>query len=175
VLETIQDRYVKGRPIDIAGFGDKRLASAAKRRFGSWPAAVAAAGLSDKLAPRKPARNWTPEAVLQAIQTWHDQGRLISNVSKQDQGLYSAAKHHFGGWRAAVAAAGLKPTRRRWSKELVIEEIRSRHQHGLMLNSGIVSQQDPPLAGAAVRMFGNWGKALLAAGIPGNLPQRKTA
>jgi hypothetical protein len=47
VIEAIQDGYVQGRPIEVAGFGDKCLEHGARRRFGNWPAAVAAAGLRD--------------------------------------------------------------------------------------------------------------------------------
>ena len=105
VIETIQNYYVQGRSIDINGCGDKKLFAAAKRRFGTWAKAVVAAGLSAKYSPPAPVRAWTKQDVLDAITEWHDDGRPISNVCKQDQGLYSAAKKHFDTWRQAVMAA----------------------------------------------------------------------
>lgn len=164
VIETIQNYYVQGRSIDINGCGDKKLFAAAKRRFGTWAKAVAAAGLSAKYSPPAPVRAWTKQDVLDAITKWHEDGRPISNVCKQDQGLYSAAKKHFGTWRQAVMAAGLQPTRKQWTPQLVIEEIRRRHERGLPLNS-VVFKQDAPLAGAATRLLGGWRKAVMAAGI----------
>ncbi len=165
VIEAIQDGYVRGLPIHRIGFGDLRLACAAKRRFGTWDDAVAAAGLSNKIPVRAPVRTWTKAAVIDAIIAWHEQGRLISNVAKQDQGLYGAAKQHFGSWRAAVAAAGLEPSRKKWSPERVIAEIGARHARGAGLTSGLVFREDPPLAGAAIRMFGSWRDAVAAAGL----------
>ena len=163
VIQTIQDRFVQGHPISIAGCGDGHLAGAAKRRFGCWAAAVAAAGLSEKYTKPTTMRSWTKEAVLAGIQKWHAEGRVLSDVSKQDQGLYCAAKKHFGGWRAAVIAAGLEPTRKRWNKAKVIAEIRLRSKRGASLVSTIVFREDPPLAGAGTRLFGNWRKAVAAA------------
>ena len=173
VIERIQDYYLQRRSIAVNGCGDRRLFAAAKRRFGSWANAVAAAGLSDKYAPPAPTRVWSRQEVLAAIRKWHEEGRPITNVCKQDQGLYSVAKKHFGCWRQAVIAAGLQPTRRQWTRQLVLEEIRRRKDRGLPLNS-LASKQDPPLTGAAIRLFGSWRQALLAAGIdsasPGTTP-----
>jgi hypothetical protein len=165
VIVSIQDHYVRRLPIHINGFGDNRLAAAAKRRFGSWAAAVAAAGLVDKLPARVPTRNWTKAAVLDGIRAWHAQGRPISNVSKQDQGLYCTAKKHFGTWRGAVIAAGLEPTRKQWSRDRVLAEIRQRHARGGGMNTTAVFREDPPLAGAGTRLFGTWRAAVAAAGI----------
>jgi hypothetical protein len=179
VIEAIQDRYVQGLPINVPGFGDKPLAGAARRRFGSWPEALAVAGLSDKYREPLPAPTWTPEDVLEAIRAWDEQGRRITNICRQDYQLYSVARKHFGGWQAAVIAAGLEPTRKQWTKQSVIEAIRARHQRGQSLNSGIVFKQDAPLAGAGSRLFGTWRKAVAAAGlkqVSGEIPnQRKVA
>jgi len=63
VLAAIQDRYIAGNPLHIEGLGDLRLSQAAKRLFGSWQAAVEAAGLIGKIPIKKPLRRWTPEQV----------------------------------------------------------------------------------------------------------------
>lgn len=165
IVEAIQDGYVKGRPLQIAGFRDVRLATAAKRHFGSWRVAVDAAGLTSRIPPpSRHQRTWSPTAVVLAIQEHYQAGFPSPSVWQTDSGLYSAAKKHFGTWRAAVRAAGLQPTNRRWSHELVIGEIVDRFNRGLPLTS-VVFQEDSPLAGAAVRYFGSWRKALVAAGL----------
>jgi hypothetical protein len=46
VLKTIQEYHGRGLPMDRAGFGNIPLRRAAKRQFGSWHAALTAAGLA---------------------------------------------------------------------------------------------------------------------------------
>ena len=53
---------------------------------------------------------------------------------------------------------------RKWSKERVVAEIQAHRQIGVAWKS--VVQRDSALIAAGRRYFGNWGKALLAAGIP---------
>jgi len=77
--------------------------------------------------------------------------------------LYSAAKRQFGSWHAALTVAGFTPARRRWSKEAILAEIRDHFQQGRSLSSGAPANKC--LALAAIRRFGNWHKALRAAGV----------
>jgi hypothetical protein len=107
VIEAIQDGYVHGKPLHIRGFRSMPLAEAAKRYFGSWPNAVAAAGLSANMAQLKPTRSWTPEKVLEAILKRKHRDMCMTTVWKEDSGLYTQAKKHFHGWRNAVRAAGI--------------------------------------------------------------------
>ena len=117
---------MQGRPLHKAGLGDKRLAGAAKRYFGHWRTAVAAAGLAAQLPPANKTRVWSPQAVIEEILDWHRRGYRLTELWKRDTGLYSAAKKHFGSWQAAVRAAGLETTRRQWSPEIVIRELQAR-------------------------------------------------
>jgi hypothetical protein len=168
VIAAIQDGYVRGLPIALAGFGNVPLAGAAKRRFGSWADAVAAAGLASRLPVAKPARAWSQEAVLQAIRTQHEQSRNTTVVWKQDTGLYSAAKKHFGSWRQAIIAAGFEPAREAWTAERIVRRIRGWHDQGVPVRS----QQNPRLTAAAIRLFGSWRNAVVAAGIDGHSTER---
>ncbi len=161
IIDTIQDRYIKGLPIAKAGFGQVALALVAKKRFGSWREAVTAAGLGDKLPPPKTVRNWSQRAIIEAVVLRHRQGLRLSKTWKTDTGLYSAAKKHFGGWPNVLCAAGLPVTRRRWSKERVVQDIRAWYRRGVPLSG--ISRQDPCLTTAAIRLFGSWRDALLAA------------
>lgn len=173
VLTAIQDRYVAGRPLHIEGLGDLRLALAAKRRFGSWQAAVNAAGLTGKIPIKKPLRRWTPEEVIEEIQAWHASGRRLTEISNSNQSLYNAAKAHFGTWSAARSAAGFEPARRSWSKQAVIDEIRARASRGESLSSG--QAENLNLAAVAYRYFGSWRKAIAEAGVPPQPANRKRA
>ena len=114
-------------------------------------------------------RSWTRESVVAAIQARHQRDGLVAVLWKEDTGLYSAAKKHFGTWREAVLAAGLQPLTRKWTPQVVIQEILSRHEQGMALSS-VVFKEDCRLGGAAVRLFGSWRAALGAAGLSASPP-----
>jgi hypothetical protein len=166
ILESIQDGFVQAKPIRTAGFGSKPLAEAAKRYFGNWRAAVAAAGLAAHLPLAKATRCWTPQAVVDEIRRRHRDGDRVTELWRLDTSLYSMAKKYFGTWLAAVQAAGLQPTHRRWTREIVIDELQHRHASGKSLSSGAVARDDPGFAGAVLRFFDSWPKARTAAGLP---------
>lgn len=171
VIAEIQERYVQGEPKHIQGLGDIRLALAAKRRFGSWASAVAAAGLADRIPTTKPLRRWTKKQVLDSIQRATREGISLSKVSSFDQGLYNAAKTHFGSWRNAVRAAGLPTTRQQWSKALILAGILARYRSGSSLSSG--HPDNINLVAASSRHFGSWTAALVAAGVKATPTQRR--
>jgi len=168
IIDMIQEYYINGRRLEINGFGEKRFAENAKRYFGTWREAVKAAGLESRLPEPIKTRTWSSDEVIKAIRSMAESEGDLSKAWT-DTGLYSVAKKHFGTWRAAVRAAGCKPARRRSSMELVIHEIQQRCRKNLPLTS-IVFVQDPPLAGAGTRLFGNWKAAVVAAGI--SIPQQ---
>ena len=166
---TLRSRRAK----HIQGLGDVRLAYAAKRRFGSWAKAVDAAGLTDRIPIAKPLRRWSKQQVVDAIQRAVRDGVRLSDISKNEQGLYNAAKTHFGTWRKAVRAAGVSPTHRQWSKQAIIAEIRERQRQGESLASG--HPDTCGLVAAAARYFGTWSAAMLAAGIQNDGTNRRAA
>jgi hypothetical protein len=161
VIETIQDRYISRCTTSQVGLGDHRLYLASQRLFGSWELALAAAGLSERVPVGRRQRKWSQDSVVCELQRWHQSGRPLSDVSKLDQGLYCAAKTHFGMWRAALLAAGLEPACRLWSKQVVIEEIRLRIDQHRSLSS--YHPENRNLAAVAVRQFGSWLKAIQVA------------
>jgi len=162
IIEEIQERYVRGGSLQFVGFKDKPLGYAAKRHFGSWHAAIGAAGLESRAPTPVVTRTWTSDAVLEAIRAQRTTATSVAPIWKDDTGLYSVAKKHFGSWRNAVIAAGLQPAHRRWTKELVIQEINARKARGLSLSSGN-PDRDVRLIAAALRYFGGWGAAKTAA------------
>src|SRR5689334_12268440 len=54
---------------------------------------------------------------------------------------------------------------RRWTKQLILSEIRRRKKSSLPLRRYLVYREQRPLPSAATRYFGNWSRALRAAGI----------
>jgi Homing endonuclease associated repeat len=83
----------------------------------------------------------------------------------------------FGGWNAALAAAGLEPRfiRRAWSDEELLEGLRRyAHDHGRPPRAidRVGSLGRYPSPALLVTRFGSWSQALVAAGLePGNPPR----
>ena len=92
VIEQIQDGHVQGRPLHKAGLGDKRLARAAKRYFGHWRTAVAAAGLAAQLPPANKTRVWSPQAVIDEILDWHRRGLRLTELWETRHGTLFRSK-----------------------------------------------------------------------------------
>ncbi len=75
------------------------------RHFGSWRAAVEAAGFQyQKVVGRKLPGYWNRERCIKAIDRLSE--RHSSHVRRQKPALYSAALRIFGSWQAAIEAAG---------------------------------------------------------------------
>ncbi|TWU38670.1 hypothetical protein Q31b_37480 [Novipirellula aureliae] len=163
VVAAIQDRFIAGDASDKIGFGDEKLASAAYRHFGSWPAAVEAAGLIDKVMFKPQLRRWNQQRVIAEIQAWHDSGHRLAEVSRKYGALFHAARTHFGTWNKAVIAADLEPERRFYTKAEILDMIRRRREAGESLSSGHPDVRN--LAMLTIRHFGTWRKGLAAAGV----------
>ncbi|WP_018290446.1 homing endonuclease associated repeat-containing protein [Verrucomicrobium sp. 3C] len=119
-------------------------------------------------------REWSENILLREIRAWHAQGRpLYSHYMRQHyQELLAAGIRYFGGWGKAVEAAGISyaEVRRyqRWSKESIVERIRSLHAQGTDLSfRSLMLSPYAPMVYAAIRpaYFGSWKNALLAAGL----------
>jgi hypothetical protein len=144
------------------------LYAAAKNLFGSWTAALAAAGF-----PRPKKEYHTADEVrLRLIEHYEHELPLTYN-SFNDLKLLRSALKHFGGWRRAVESLGLRgELRRKWTKQAVVEAILQRRAAGLRLYT--TYKEDLRLFHAAVRHFGNWHLALQAAGIKCRCRERWT-
>lgn len=163
VVDAIQDRHVRGLPVYRVERSSRSLVTAGRSYFGSWKQALEAAGLANQYQDTRPPRNWSRKVVIDEIQAFHRQGQPITKVWQRDPTLYSAAKHQFGSWRAAVVAAGFQPSRRSWSKQVILAEIRDRDRQGVSLRSTVPANIN--LVAAAIRYFGTWQEALQAAGV----------
>ena len=125
------------------------------------------------------ARKWTPVEVINAIRAAavEEQELSYSRMRVANPALVRAAEREFGGWGAAVKAAGFEyddiRRYRRWTRERVIERIRELHAQGADLSwHTVMTQVDPPLAAAALHAgrFACWNEALHAAGLdPGKI------
>lgn len=131
--------------------------------------AVEAAGLDYGRFRRR--ESWNKDKVLARINELQMRNAALNAgaVERGSARLFAAACTHFGSWSKAIEAAGLDYSsirrQRRWSRALVIEEIRRIGLAGLRLGTTVaVRSEFRALHAAAVRFFGSWAKAVRAAG-----------
>ena len=102
---------------------------------------------------------WNKGLILQTLRTLYRDGKDISynRLARKMQPLVSAAAYHFGSYRKAVERAGLdyaeiarKP---RWTKPLVIKELKNFAARYGRLKDADLRADNPPLYGAALRFF----------------------
>jgi len=163
-----------GEDLNYASIAQNHVAllRAATRYFGSWRAAVEFSGI-DYEDIRK-YKMWTRERILERIRELHAKGEDLSwrHVSTQVDPQLAAAstkRKHFGSWRNAIQAAGLKYSDirryREWDEQAVIDRLKELHAQGKDLNAKSMEELDITLITAARRRFESWDKALTAAGL----------
>ena len=154
LLDEIRSRHERGLPLVTSCREISYLVEAACRQFGSWGAALAAAGVP----PNQ--QHWTKEGIIQAIQERYGE-HVESPVPSRK--LEEAARRHFGSWANALSAAGVMSPQERL-RQKVIEILQDRYVKGESLES---LREDAELSAAAKRAFRSWQKAVLAAGLKG--------
>jgi len=177
IIAIIRRRHRLKQPLNSNHIQTKeqRLYGAALKYFGGWAQAVAAAGLNySKLRKKAPMRSWSKAAIVAEVIRRVEQGLSIRgyDVHCEDDGLYNAAKRHFGngGWARARVLAGFDPIDPRpwviWNEQSVRDEILQLHESGVALNVGALQESKYRyIYGAGRAVFGSWSKAVRAAGL----------
>lgn len=189
VLATIIALSRKERPLGPTESQRRHgyLVRAAQRHFGSWAKAVAAAGVDPGKLRRVP--QWTRDGIIKAILERALDNAPLGSRSVRPRSLADFGARLFGSWRAALLAAGVNPTlvvtdaaplsagvsgridhepasqARRWTPEGVIDAILARLREQMPINAVAVRRDNPSLHSGGRRRFGNWRKALIAAGL----------
>lgn len=166
-IKELSEENIRLVPSVILGL-DARLFNAAiqPKYFGSWKNALSAAGINpdDEYARFRrehiPESRWTPDAVLQRMSKINDND--LAHIYKTELSLYSAARREFGSWEKALRAAGRYVDDTQQRKEALIAEIQQAYKEDKL---EAVSKKRRLLYMRAYRTFGNWRKALQAAGI----------
>ena len=114
IVRRIRELHAAGHDLSwrvVSSEVDPPLAFAAIRPkgFGSWRAAIAAAGLNYEEVARY--KCWNKERVMREIQEMHRAGKplSVSDVEQSNAPLLWAARRRFLSWDDAVAEAGLDP------------------------------------------------------------------
>jgi len=109
VVSRLTSLFERGRDLRysyVRRYGGK-LFNAAKKCFGSYEAAVNAAGLD--YPPSAPMRHWTAPLVLKTLTEMHRRKADLRQrqFRKSNLPLYKAAIHYFGSYQAAIKKAGI--------------------------------------------------------------------
>jgi hypothetical protein len=158
IVAQIQELFQQGtdlsfRAMMLSSYNSMVYAAIRPKHFGSWKAALTAAGLAPDEIYRY--RSWNEASILEEIRQLSQQGMDLSSKTMDESAnpLIATARRRFGNWGAAVEKAGLDYAairrRRRWSSEKIVEGIRELRSQGVRLRSGEVRKQAPALFAAA--------------------------
>ncbi len=161
-------------------FSSARSAS----HFGSWRAAVEAAGFNyDEF--KRVKQRWTRAEIIKRICELHADGEdlLDPEFKATHRSLYLAACAHryFGSWRRAVEGAGLDYEEMReahvWTQQRILRTIERLAHEGQPLGWAYIEQHEPGIYRAARRKenFGSWANALREAGVEESHPRVSAA
>ncbi|MFA4028625.1 MAG: hypothetical protein GDYSWBUE_000641 [Candidatus Fervidibacterota bacterium] len=180
IIEEIRKLAEQGQSLNIASvrrvFSPLASIACSRKYFGSWRAAVEAAGFNyDDIVK---VRKWTKERIVEEIKRLHSEGKDLrpAAVSKIAPRLITAARdpRYFGSWRVAVEAAGInydEMVKRMQEQSLeqikqgIIDEIRRLYNEGKLNEISSAWKTHPQLFRRARHRFGSWQKAIEAAGL----------
>jgi hypothetical protein len=193
ILVMIRNLSRRNRPLTTQQVERRyhNLVTAARRHFGTWTKAVLAAGVEPTRLQR--VVRWTPERVIEVILTRALRNETLVARLVEPRSLVEAGQRFFGGWPAAVTAAGLDPAstvlpprpnkkpgarkaptrrlkpvhmhRKPWTKERVVAGILARLQEQKPINATALAREDYSLYRAMRRYLKNWHEAMHAAGL----------
>lgn len=164
IVAEIRERHRQGKLLSPSRV-PQHLYSAARYQFGSWPAAVAAAGVtSDAYRPKL--LKYTRAQIIEVLRRAAEAGIDLTRDSLARVIRINAVRREFGTLEAALLAAGLgsQLAQRRhgakmWDRERLIETLRARAARKEYTLT-------PGLFEAVALHFGNAEEARRAAGVP---------
>lgn len=151
---------------------DRPLASAAAYHFGTYAAALMAAGVDAAIVRKRPL--WTKDRIIKAIKAARKAKRdlcwacVVARGGPLSRAAFAAIRPGmFGSWARALQVAGVDADDyrryRTWDRESVAFDLKQRYADDAGVNCGAVQEEDPGLYAAAVRYFGTFDRALKAA------------
>ena len=174
ILQSLRKLHKSGADLsyNVMAATNQALVSASAYHFSSYRKAVEKAGIDYTTVIRRPC--WDRAMIIKLIKAAKRDGEDLhwSAVTKRRDELGRAAfaalqPRLFGSWDRALTASGLDADEisryRRWDKDSIVYELRSRSREHEPLNSGALQSSDPGLHAACVRHFGSYDDALRAA------------
>lgn len=169
IRTELRTRHSKGLALNDnrVNAEDSALYSAALKHFGTWQAAVEAAGYD--YGQIRQTKSRTKGDVVHALRDCAKRfgpltGKLIRDY---DPWLGQAAVRWFGSIEEAASKLELPflNLRRSRSADWVKAQIRKRHREGRPLRAARVQEEERPLYYQALRHFSTWRNAMKAAGV----------
>lgn len=175
VIKEIRLLYEKNKATPNCGElyrkGEKKLAYAARKYYGSWVNAMRAAGL-------KAYRNdyWTKEELITELKSEIEKiGHVPSGKELKRRGrcdLVSSGSKLFGGYNNYLSVAGFKPILipNIWTKKNIKKELRfiAKHLKRTPTEHDLIALGKRVLIPATWRQFKGWNNAIEAAGLKTN-------
>ena len=172
-FEDISDLADRGEPLAFSKAPD-RLVNAGVRYFGSWDAALEAAGLDpdEHRLRRKPYDDDSMLAKIRELARKHPE-MTLGEIHALPDG--QAIWRMFGSIEEAARRAGLtswpvRVNRDAYSVEETVAALRTRHRAGKSMTKTAISTQDSRLTLGIQRNFRTMEAALTAAGLESELP-----
>lgn len=168
VIDELKRRAAKEKPLNSGANRGDWLYAAAVLQFGSWGAAVEAAGFDYSAIKIRP---MTEHEVIEEIRELSAAGDQL--FARDHRKLATAALRIFGSWNDAIVAAGCEiPDRRTWTRETVIDAIKEDLEKDVPLNATAVIARNGGLYKAGRKLFGSWAAAFDAATVKGSRRKR---
>jgi len=174
IIQEIRELHSKGvdlsfRAMALSQHNAMVYAAIRPKYFGSWKAALEAAGLEAEEIYRY--RSWEETDILEEIRRLKSGGVDLSSKAMDESSnrLIATARRRFGNWGRALERAGINydeiRRRKRWTRESLVEGILELKRQGIPLITPEVKRANPSLFAAACKkhFFGTWKKALKAA------------
>lgn len=191
ILARIFALSQREQPLNPSDLRDKyrALVRAAEAQFGTWPKAVAAAGVGPIVLRRTP--RWSRDGIIRGILARALESAPLTSRTVRPRSLFECGRRQFGSWRAALAAAGVQPPTAHpipatadppgntasdeaaprlrpgqiWTEQGVVDAILARLRDDKPINANAVYADHRSLYRAGETRFGNWRKALIGAGL----------
>ncbi len=186
IIQEIRDLHSRGvdlsfRAMALSQHNAMVYAAIRPKYFGSWKAALEAAGLESEEIYRY--RSWEESDILDEIRRLKAEGADLSSKAMDENSnrLIATARRRFGNWGRALERAGINyediRRRKRWTRESLVEGILELKRQGIPLITPEVKKANPSLFAAACKkhFFGTWKKALKAALRSEQLPATEVA
>lgn len=179
IVREIRRRNRAGESVRYGKIGRERsgqpLLKRARKLFGSWNAALRAAGI-EPMGGYSQWRMASKEAIIRELRRRKRAGESLRSTAARGElhgrALRDRVTKLFGTWNAALRAADIKPFKenspwRRASRDAILKEIRRRFRAGEPLATTKVERTrgGGVLINRAKIFFGSWAGALLAAGV----------
>jgi len=161
LIEAILTRVLHGKPLGRHSVSPSSLVDVAVRVFGSWDAALAAAGLDPKAYADREEEVPTNGSSHGRRQS---DGMVSASHSQGEQGEPPANPPVPTG-PATAPVKQLPKTPTGWSDQAIIDAILALRQGQQSLDVSWVQKEQRPLHHAATKRYGNWRNALRAAGL----------